>query len=120
MEHTHELRLVLSAFENVSWSCNHSIQLHSTFSLGKIPDAGFYMQATSWAGLQHLIKYYKSCRFDPDIGLPRSITLFRPSGVSLTDKFNSHWKHMRLLFANLCHLLLAMMLYGFQKKFIPW
>ncbi|KAH8975592.1 hypothetical protein BDL97_01G166800 [Sphagnum fallax] len=29
-------------------------------------------EATSWAGLQHLIKYYKSCRFDPDIGLPRS------------------------------------------------
>jgi hypothetical protein len=77
-------------------------------------------EATSWAGLQHLIKYYKSCRFDPDIGLPRSVTLFHPSGVSLIDKFNSHQKHMRLLFSNLCHLLLAMMLYGFQKKFIPW
>ncbi|KAL3700556.1 hypothetical protein R1sor_018578 [Riccia sorocarpa] len=29
-------------------------------------------EATSWTGLSHLIKFYKSCRCDPDIGLPRS------------------------------------------------
>ncbi|KAL2651150.1 hypothetical protein R1flu_019278 [Riccia fluitans] len=29
-------------------------------------------EATSWTGLSHLVKFYKSRRCDPDIGLPRS------------------------------------------------
>ncbi|KAJ7565528.1 hypothetical protein O6H91_02G064000 [Diphasiastrum complanatum] len=29
-------------------------------------------EVTGWAGLAHLIKFYKSRRFDPEIGLPRS------------------------------------------------
>ncbi|CAM6102974.1 unnamed protein product [Calypogeia fissa] len=29
-------------------------------------------EANSWVGLSHLIKFYKSCRCDPEIGLPKS------------------------------------------------
>lgn len=34
------------------------------------------VQATSYVGLQNLIKYYKSHRFDPDIGLPKWVADF--------------------------------------------
>ena len=31
-----------------------------------------FVQATDFAGLLHLVKFYKSRRFDADIGMPRS------------------------------------------------
>jgi transcription initiation factor TFIID subunit 2 len=42
------------------------VRIESTFALAKIAT-----EETDWAGLMHLIKFYKSQRFDPDIGFPR-------------------------------------------------
>jgi len=38
-------------------------------------------EESDWAGLQHLIKFYKSRRFDAEIGLPKwdwSLLIFGP------------------------------------------
>ncbi|KAH9296277.1 hypothetical protein KI387_039865, partial [Taxus chinensis] len=42
------------------------VRIESAFAL-----ANTATEETDWAGLTHLIKFYKSRRFDPDIGLPR-------------------------------------------------
>lgn len=42
------------------------VRIESAFALAKTAT-----EETDWAGLMHLIKFYKSRRFDPDIGLPR-------------------------------------------------
>lgn len=42
------------------------VRIESAFALAKTAT-----EETDWAGLMHLIKFYKSRRFDPDIELPR-------------------------------------------------
>ncbi|GLJ49640.1 hypothetical protein SUGI_1053220 [Cryptomeria japonica] len=42
------------------------VRIESAFALAKTA-----REETDWAGLTYLIKFYKSRRFDPDIGLPR-------------------------------------------------
>lgn len=33
----------------------------------------YFLQDTDWAGLLHLVTYYKSRRFDANIGLPKYV-----------------------------------------------
>eukprot|EP00249_Psilotum_nudum_P022024 c28343_g3_i2 orf=253-2820(-) len=42
------------------------VRIEAAFAL-----ANTTAEATGWAGLSHLLKFYKSRRYDPDIGLPR-------------------------------------------------
>lgn len=61
---------------DLHFSLIHVLSMHFQYS-ADLQDLSMHfhysadLQETDWAGLLHLIKFYKSRRFDATIGLPR-------------------------------------------------